>query len=526
VNMAQDFVGSNNLNLLVPSGQFGTRLLGGKDAASSRYIYTRLSPVTRLIFSPLDDAILEYQEEDGQKIEPLWYMPIIPMILVNGAEGIGTGWSTSVPNYDPREIIANMRLYANKKKMKHMNPWYRGFTGSIKAMTGRENKGKYDCNGVHQLDGRCMQITELPIRKWTQDYKEFLQSQMPGGDGRKKVQIQDIREYHTENRVHFLIRVDHSDRWKSLKDEGIEAGMRLRTTLSETNMVLYNHKGQIQKYKNPLEILQEFGKLRLKFYDIRKKYLISKLTIERDLLYNRARFIGMIIAKKLHINNRKKKDIVKDLVRLKFKKFGDTKEPRTGYEYLLIMQIASLTLERKLELEKMLKDKETDLKTLKKTTIKAMWLRDLDTLEAAITDIYKDDATAADALAGAGKKGPKQGKKRKFNADDAEDDDEEADWASKVVAKAEAEVKGKKGAKKLKIWKGAKGKKGKKGKRGKKDDEEEDDEEGGEDGDDDDEEGGGKGIDSLDNIFGDTNRWTSGLIKSTPGLGLTKSRKF
>merc|ERR1719213_333195 len=116
---------------------------------------------------------------------------------------------------------------------------------------------------------------------------------------------------------------------------------------------------------------------------MRKRYLVDKLSLEKDLLSNRARFIALIIAKKLHINNRKKADIVKDLSRLKFKKFGDTKAPRTGYEYLLIMQIASLTLERKLELEKMLKEKETDLKTLKKTTIKAMWLRDLDNLEAA-----------------------------------------------------------------------------------------------------------------------------------------------
>merc|ERR1712125_310469 len=101
VAMAQDFVSTNNINLLEPSGQFGTRLQGGKDAASARYIYTRLSPLTRLIFSPLDDAVLSYQEEEGQNIEPYWYCPVIPMILVNGAEGIGTGWSTSIPNYDP-----------------------------------------------------------------------------------------------------------------------------------------------------------------------------------------------------------------------------------------------------------------------------------------------------------------------------------------------------------------------------------------------------------------------------------------
>merc|ERR1719422_2609533 len=136
ISMAQDFVGSNNINLLVPSGQFGTRIQGGSDHASARYIYTRMMPLTRLIFSPLDDAVLDYLDEDGQRIEPRWYAPVIPMVLVNGATGIGTGWSTDVPNYNPITIIENLRLWINKQKMKPMHPWYRGFQGVI------ENIGK------------------------------------------------------------------------------------------------------------------------------------------------------------------------------------------------------------------------------------------------------------------------------------------------------------------------------------------------------------------------------------------------
>ncbi|KAJ1559192.1 DNA topoisomerase 2, partial [Cladochytrium tenue] len=98
VGMAQNFVGSNNLNILEPRGQFGTRLQGGKDAASARYIFTALNPLARVVFHPEDDALLDYLNDDGQDIEPK-YMPILPMILVNGSDGIGTGWSTSVPNY-------------------------------------------------------------------------------------------------------------------------------------------------------------------------------------------------------------------------------------------------------------------------------------------------------------------------------------------------------------------------------------------------------------------------------------------
>ena len=109
VNLAQNYVGSNNINLLQPIGQFGTRINGGKDSASPRYIFTMLSPLARMIFPATDDALLKDNIEDGLKIEPEWYCPIIPMVLVNGAEGIGTGWSTKIPNFNPRDIVANIK---------------------------------------------------------------------------------------------------------------------------------------------------------------------------------------------------------------------------------------------------------------------------------------------------------------------------------------------------------------------------------------------------------------------------------
>lgn len=131
VNMAQDFVGSNNLNLLMPLGQFGTRMMGGKEAASSRYIFTNLNSLTRVVFNEKDDQILDYIEEEGMSIEPKYYVPIIPMILVNGAEGIGTGWSTFVPQFNPLDIIENIEAKLSNRtfEFKRMNPWYRGFKG-------------------------------------------------------------------------------------------------------------------------------------------------------------------------------------------------------------------------------------------------------------------------------------------------------------------------------------------------------------------------------------------------------------
>ena len=125
VNLAQNYVGSNNINLLQPIGQFGTRINGGKDSASPRYIFTMLSPLTRLLFPVLDDPILKYNFDDGLKIEPEWYCPILPTVLVNGAEGIGTGWSTKVPNYNPRDLAENIkRMIAGEALKPMVSPLY------------------------------------------------------------------------------------------------------------------------------------------------------------------------------------------------------------------------------------------------------------------------------------------------------------------------------------------------------------------------------------------------------------------
>jgi DNA topoisomerase-2 len=167
VNMAQNFTGSNNMNMLDPRGQFGTRLQGGKDAASPRYIFTQLTTMARSMFPQEDDAILNYLTDDGLSVEPSWYMPLLPMVLVNGADGIGTGWSTSVPNYNPQDIIANVRRSIAGEELVSMVPWYRGFVG------GMERKPKdpksFESTGIITVTGdTTVEITELPVH----DFRE------------------------------------------------------------------------------------------------------------------------------------------------------------------------------------------------------------------------------------------------------------------------------------------------------------------------------------------------------------------
>ncbi|CAE8614335.1 unnamed protein product, partial [Polarella glacialis] len=247
VNLAQNFVGSNNTNLLVPSGQFGTRLQGGKDHAAARYIYTRLSPVTRILFHPDDDNVLQYLDDEGLVIEPKWYCPILPTVLMNGADGIGVGWSTNIPNYNPREIIRNLRMMLRGMPMAEMHPWYKGFQGSI--LPNDREPGKYEVTGViRKRDGTTLEITELPVKNWTQNYKEFLEELMPK-DGKKGEEssestIEDFREYHTESSVHFVVTMT-PEKMRAAERAGLEKTFKLKSSLATSNMVLFDAEGKI-----------------------------------------------------------------------------------------------------------------------------------------------------------------------------------------------------------------------------------------------------------------------------------------
>lgn len=198
IGLAQNYVGSNNINYLQPLGQFGTRLQGGKDAASPRYIFTLLSPLTRKLFPTSDDPLLDYLFDDNLRIEPEYYVPIIPTVLVNGAEGIGTGWSTKVPNYNPRDIVANIKRLLNGEELREMTPWWKGFTGMIDKV----DSNRYEINGeVNQLDDNNLEIVELPIRTWTQTYKETVLEPLLHGSEKAPAIINDYKEYHTDSTV-------------------------------------------------------------------------------------------------------------------------------------------------------------------------------------------------------------------------------------------------------------------------------------------------------------------------------------
>jgi DNA topoisomerase-2 len=266
VGLAQTFVGSNNINCLEPSGNFGSRLQGGDDCASARYIYTRLSPFARRVFHAADEPLLTYNTDDERKIEPEVYVPVVPMILINGADGIGTGWSSSIPNYNPEDIVDNLNRMMDGGPMKPMDPWFRGFTGKVEKVEGKDDRYKFS-GIVKQTGDTEVEITELPIRMWTQDFKDRLEEIIKA----EKIPsfIKDYKDYNTHQKVNFIIQMEEKNMKKAL-EEGLEEKFKLTKSIATSNLVAFDSEGRITKYASVEDIMKEFYAIRIKFYEKRK----------------------------------------------------------------------------------------------------------------------------------------------------------------------------------------------------------------------------------------------------------------
>lgn len=469
VNMAQDFVGSNNIHLLSPIGQFGTRLMGGKDAASARYIFTNLEQLTRVIYDPSDNDCLKYLVEDGQSIEPEWYIPIIPMVLVNGSDGIGTGWSTSVPNYNPLDLIKCLRQMINGEEMMPLTPWYRGFTGHIvEKMNSRgTDSSNYIVQGLYEVtDDSTLVISELPVKTWTQAYKQFLEGLLEANT------IKDFKENHTDVKVLFTITMEA----KALSDiakapGGIVKKFKLESSLSTSNMHLFDANGHIKKYENPKEIMQEFYTIRLEYYQHRKTAMLQKLQDQIKLLSNKARFVLAVVEGKLIVNNRKKKDLLEELVMegydqivSKSKKKTDSEESNEsedeepnvadaskGFDYLLSMRIWSLTKERVDSLRAELEDRKHEYTVLEGRTVQDLWLTDLDALEKMINDSEVDREkilSHTPKRKGANSKKSTARKRKRKNSDDGDEDDSDFEVTVSQASRKKTKITGKRPVKK------------------------------------------------------------------------------
>jgi len=383
INMAQDYVGSNNIPLFYRDGMMGTRLVGGKDSASPRYIFTKMETLTPLIFREEDDILLEHVVDDGDVVEPKFYIPILPMILVNGALGIGTGWSSSIPCYNPLDIIECIKIWLDNdgevllkdpddgtmlSMIPEIKPWYRGFEGTIE-----KSDKKYITYGVINKNKDKVEVTELPIGMWTDKFKETAE------DWLVDKKIKNMKNYSTPKKVNFLI---------TESDDGFSCNinnMGLYSYLHTTNMVLFNEKEQLKKYTVD-EIVNEFCIVRYQFYTKRKNHIISSIEKELRHLGNKERFIQEIIDGKLKIMNIDEQVIIKELEKRKYDKETKNEDPeqsenKNGYNYLLKLPVRTLTADQVKKIKNDIQSLKTRLDNTKKISEKQMWLNDLKEFE-------------------------------------------------------------------------------------------------------------------------------------------------
>eukprot|EP00804_Cyclotella_cryptica_P000917 CCRYP_001141-RE/>CCRYP_001141-RE protein AED:0.32 eAED:0.32 QI:0/0.66/0.25/1/0.33/0.5/4/0/846 len=301
IGMAQDFCGSNNINLLTPSGQFGTRLEGGKDSASPRYIFTYLSPLARLLFPVEDDVLLNYKEEEGQMIEPEYYCPVIPLLLVNGCQGIGTGWSTFIPQHNPADVLNYVRSRLDGIETPQIQPYCRGFVGKIDVDW---NNGNYNTEGNITLTGKSsVRISELPVGVWTNQYKQSLIGML------KKGEIQSFSQDHTTTKVCFDVKVNTAKLNRLVKNNMLHKQFKLRNTLSTRNMHAFTPSMSIVRYTTPEDIADAHFPVRLALYEDRKSVLQSNMEYSAALMKNKAGFIQAVSENRVDLlHGRKSRD--------------------------------------------------------------------------------------------------------------------------------------------------------------------------------------------------------------------------
>lgn len=433
VKMAQNYVGSNNLNLLYPDGQFGSRRLNGNDASADRYIHTRLEECVKYVFDSRDNELLQYNTDDDDKpIEPINYVTTIPVVLSNGAQGTGTGFATTVPLFKPLDIIARLRDLMNKVdidtkpvdydaiSVETLVPWFREFKGTITRNlddTHYMSIGKWD-----RIDKTKIRITELPVgpkchsydsyKEWLEkklfDYQSQTEKDSEQNSAKRKRKrttsakknttsttskyfLKDLDSSITDDTAEYILTfkdeqtLDQYIRCSGkLKGYAFERTLQLTINIQYTNMMLFDEYNQLKKFKCPEDIIKHFYMLRLKLYHQRKRLLIANYQIDVDKITEKVRFLEMIINGELIILRQPKASVIEQLETHTFKTFEPHIDGTDRYKYLLSIPISCVTLEK---IEKFVKEKEgclEKLANLKNTTPKDMWKEDLNNLEKAI----------------------------------------------------------------------------------------------------------------------------------------------
>lgn len=359
VGMANNYPGSNNLNLFVPEGQFGSRLTA--ESAAHRYIETKLSPWFRVLFPKADDAILEHHEVDGEKIEPKTYAPLLPMVLINGAQGTGTGHACLIMSYNPKEVRDAVLRVLDGKSLKpgSLIPWFNGFTGSVER---NPETGQVVITGkLEVVNSTTIKVTELPIGTYLDQYKARLNKL------EDEEFIKDYEDRSTEQGFEFIVQVPRSTAALSEEELYKKFGLVSRDT---ENYTVWNTDGILQRFESAEALIESFVPWRLEMMEKRRQHLIRDLNEQVRFASEVIRFIRFYLSNVKLFRDTAKKELIEVLLQNKF----------IDYERLLAMQIWSLTKDRIAELEKKLSDLKSELMKIEADTASEMYKRELKAL--------------------------------------------------------------------------------------------------------------------------------------------------
>ena len=403
VGMAQNFVGSNNVNLLVPNGQFGSRLMGGKDSASPRYIFTYLEPITDKVFRKEDAGILKHLDDDGMTIEPEFYLPCVPVLLINGCVGIGTGFSTDIPPYNPTDLVRVLRERITGRlpslRAVPLKPWWQGFKGLITE----GGPGCWITHGISKFDDskNTITITELPVGVWTKDYKGFLDevaSVQPMQNVPKSMEyaytddgkpvLKGFDDLYTDEEVKFVLYFDE-DTYEDMKAHPGEFEKRFRLTSSwrTTNMVAFDTEMKIQKYDTVGQILEGFYAPRLAYYEKRRLSEMERLEAEAVVADSKARFIRAVLEGSLDLRRASDEQIMAAMRKHELPVSADYKGKEgslDGWDYLLRLRMDRVKASAVADAEEAVMIARKAVADLRETTAGQLWLKDLMEFEVAL----------------------------------------------------------------------------------------------------------------------------------------------
>ena len=365
ISMAQNFIGSNNLNTLLPIGQFGSRLMGGKDSASARYIFTKLNETIKLIFNKDDNFQLDFLNDDGFLIEPEYYLPIVPMLLINGSEGIGSGYSTFIPKFKLEDVKNSILSKLENDRFLNLDPGYENFTGLIQKV----DKTTYQSIGKYKLEKEKIIITELPIGVWTEDYNNHLDNM-----SENERWFKTYKNNCTEKDILFEIKTNDFSFIEKLHTENkLIQILRLAKNINLTNMHCFSSDGKLKKYNTINDILNEFYDFRLEAYQKRKIHLIKTLKENIQIENSKLLFIKAVTSNKLKLYQMDDDKIIKEMDKMKLYK-------NNGYDYLLNMSIRGITKNKINDLDNKINELKKSLNKLNKLSTKDLWIQDLKTI--------------------------------------------------------------------------------------------------------------------------------------------------